>query len=622
MSQELWLILLLAASLLATGYLAYRIHRGSSARLEDERRRVRHLEELHLATTEVLAAAIDAKDQKAPHHLRRVQAYAEGVARGLGMPEHEIEGLKTAALLYDIGKLAVPDHILAKTGPLTPEEYAKVRIHPRVAADILSSVPFPYPVAQLILSHHERWDGRGYPSGLRGTQIPLGARILCVADYFEALTSDRPYHGAMSLEASIALILHNSNHAFDPRVVDTFVRMLPELRAQLDRQGHLHKPSSDVSHGANAASTRGRTAPKPSVFEQIALAHREIYALYQIAQTMGTGLGVSDTMALIAPKLAHLIQFSACALFLRTESTDTLQCRFATGTDADVIERLSLRKGNGLTGWIARNREDLMQRGLTTDPNPDTTTLLQSALVSPLLSGDRFIGMLAVYHTEPNFYGDDHRRLLDRVCVQAASVVHNAMIFEQTQEDSLTDPLTALPNARSMRSYLTRELARSRRARSEVAMVVIDLNGFKAINDQYGHHTGDRALREVANVLRATIRPYDVCARYAGDEFVVVLPDCNRAEAEDKRAELQQAVESLRFEGGPDDRVPLSISAGTAVFPHDGSDYDSLLTEADRNMYMDKSRRRHGAGTDAVDSTPPSPIGRARRSAEKLQLPH
>ena len=153
-------------------------------------------------------------------------------------------------------------------------------------------------------------------------------------------------------------------------------------------------------------------------------------------------------------------------------------------------------------------------------------------------------------------------------------------------------------------------------------MVVIDLNGFKAINDQYGHHTGDRALREVANVLRATIRPYDVCARYAGDEFVVVLPDCNRAEAEDKRAELQQAVESLRFEGGPDDRVPLSISAGTAVFPHDGSDYDSLLTEADRNMYMDKSRRRHGAGTDAVDSTPPSPIGRARRSAEKLQLPH
>jgi putative nucleotidyltransferase with HDIG domain len=152
------------------------------------------------------ALAIDAKDQTAPNHIRRVQLYATGLARVLGMSRDEIHAVKTAALLHDIGKLAVPEHILAKPGPLTAEEFQKVRIHPQVGAEIIAAVPFPYPVAPLILSHHERWDGRGYPSGLKEDEIPLGARILCIVDYFDALTSDRPYHKAISVEAALALI--------------------------------------------------------------------------------------------------------------------------------------------------------------------------------------------------------------------------------------------------------------------------------------------------------------------------------------------------------------------------------------------------------------------------------
>ena len=155
--------------------------------------------ELHLATIEALALAIDAKDQTSQTHIRRVQLYATSVARALGMSENEVQGVKTAALLHDIGKLAVPEHILSKPGPLTPEEFQKIRAHPKVGADIVSSVPFPYPVAPLILSHHERWDGKGYPSGLKGDEIPLGARILSVVDYFDALMAERPYHKAMSL---------------------------------------------------------------------------------------------------------------------------------------------------------------------------------------------------------------------------------------------------------------------------------------------------------------------------------------------------------------------------------------------------------------------------------------
>ena len=182
---------------------------------------------------------------------------------------------------------------------------------------------------------------------------------------------------------------------------------------------------------------------------------------------------------------------------------------------------------------------------------PSDRTTLHSALVCPLVFNERFIGTISVYHIEPSVYTDDHRRLLDRISEQAAAVIYNSMVFEQTQEDSLTDPLTGLPNTRFMFMHLTRELARAERLKSEVSLLVMDLDNFKDINDTYGHHIGDRALRDVAGVLRTAIRPYDICVRYAGDEFIVVLSGCGGEEAERKRVELQRAVDSLPFEPRP-----------------------------------------------------------------------
>ena len=540
--------------------------------------RAKHVAAAHLATIEALALAIDAKDQTAPYHIRRVQVYASGLARALGMSRRDIQGVKIAALLHDIGKLAVPEHILAKPGALTPEEFQKVRVHPRVGAAIIGDVPFPYAVASLILNHHERWDGRGYPEGLREQQIPLGARILSIVDYFDALTSERPYHHAMPVHAAVALLEQEAGKALDPDAVRTFVRLLPELRAEIGRLG------LDAAAAPAAAP----------VLEDIALAHREIYALYQIAQTMGTSLGIPDTMTVISSKLTRLVPFSTCALFLHTETTETLHCRFAVGVEAELLQGISVRNGAGLSGWVARQRRPLVNARPATDFEaaglPPTT--LQSALVCPLMFHDRFIGTLCVYHVEPGFYQDDHRRLLDRVCEQAAAVVHNAIVFEQTQEDSLTDPLTGLPNTRFMFVHLARELARADRLKAEVSLIVMDLDDFKEINDTFGHHIGDRALREVAGVLRNAIRPYDICVRYAGDEFIVVISGCSREEAESKRRELQEAVDSIRLEVQPNVRIPMMMSAGAAVFPHDGDSYEVLLATADSRMYRDKSERR------------------------------
>src|SRR5262249_19047518 len=226
----------------------------------------------------------------------------------------------------------------------------------------------------------------------------------------------------------------------------------------------------------------------------------------------------------------------------------------------------------------------------------DAQSRLHSAIVCPLYLGDTFIGSLALFHTEANRYNDDHRRLITSVADQAGAVIHNSIVFEQAQEDSLTDPLTSLPNRRSLFSRVSHELARAQRLQSELTMIVLDIDEFKRINDTWGHHVGDACLREVANVLRSVLRQYDMCVRFAGDEFVVVISDCGRDSAESKRLELQEQIGAIEVEVEvySGQRIQLKARAGAAVFPYDGKSYEELLAQADRRMYQDKSMRRGG----------------------------
>jgi diguanylate cyclase (GGDEF)-like protein len=539
--------------------------------------------------------------------------YAAALAKAAGLSADEIQGVKTAALLHDIGKLAVPEHILSKPGPLTQEEFQKVRIHPQVGAEIIAAVPFPYPVAPLILSHHERWDGKGYPQGLAGEEIPIGARILTIVDYYDAVTTERPYHRALNSVSALAMLKHEAGRALDPKLLTTFVEMLPSLAADYARdETPAETPPETIAVGTGSPAVA--VMPKAAdAFQNIALAHREIYALYEIAQAMGTSLGVSDTMALISSKLSKLVPWSGCALFLYDAGTERLPCRFASGVDAPRLLNASMAVGEGLSGGVAKNRRSLING----DPRVSfraagivESTVLNAAIVCPLYFDDVFLGCLALYHTTPDYYAEDHRRLLERVAEQAGAVVHNSIVFEQTQEDSLTDPLTGLPNRRSMFVYLSRELARAGRLKSEVALIVMDVDRFKAINDTYGHNVGDSALRAIAHDLQQALRPYDLCVRYAGDEFIVVVSDCSRDAAEAKRRELQARLCKIELSVRPGRVTRLAVSAGVAVFPHDGATYEALLAEADVRMYRDKTTRRGEIPIVPVSAAPAEYVAR------------
>jgi len=546
-------------------YLVFRSYHSVVSRLRDEQEQTQRAMEVQLATTEALALAIEAKAGCTPEHIRSIQHYAAMLAEAFGLSDADVQAVRAAALLHDIGNMAVPEHILAKADALTPEEFERVKIHPRVGADILRGVPFGAPVAELVLCHHERWDGLGYPAGLAGEDIPVGARILAIADSFSTLQADRPYRPARTYAEALAVLQEFSGTAFDPELVDLFIARL--------------KTVSEAVVGLFDAP-EGRDS-EPLALRDIAGAHREEQTLYEIAQALGSSLGVADAMALIKEKVSRIVPFTTCALFLGDDEQGFV-CRYAHGPGTEALFK-----------WAPKSWSDLALRlPACADGRGPRGEDLAALLPCRLVFDGRLIGGLVIYHTVAGSFSDEHRRVLGRVSEQAAAVIYNSTRFEQTEHESHTDPLTGMANRRSLDRQLEAGLASAVRSGTRGSVVVLDLDRLKEINDTYGHDAGDRALRAVGSVLRSTVRQNDLCARFAGDEFIVVLWDCLPENEARRVADLQSAVAAFPFEPRPGVRVSLSISAGAARFPEDGTTFEELLAAGDERMYHDKAGRR------------------------------
>lgn len=553
-------------ALAVPAYLVFRSYGSVVSRLREEQEETRRAMDVQLATIEALALAIEAKAGCTPEHIRAIQHYAGMLAEAALLSESDVQAVRTAALLHDVGNMAVPEHILAKPDKLTPEEFERVKIHPRVGADILRNVPFGAPVAELVLAHHERWDGLGYPGGLRGAEIPIGARILAIADCFSTLQTDRPYRRARSRADAIDVLRDFSGVSYDPALVDLFI-------ARLDAATEGATPAPVMDAWAEVDSSIG--------LRDIAGAHLEEQTLYDIAQALGSSLGIDEAMALLQDKVTRLVPFSTFALFLGGEDAGYV-CRYAHGPGTEALMKWSPRTWQELSVRMPSNADGRGAHGEE----------LAALLPCPLTQDDTLIGALVFYHAVPDGFTDDHRRILGRVSEQAAAVITNATRFEQTQHESHTDPLTGLANRRALARQVEAGLARAAHANATASVIVLDLDRLKEINDTYGHEAGDRALRAVGSVLKTTVRQSDVCARFAGDEFVVVLWDCTPDKEAPRVREMQSAVAIYPFEPRPGVLLSLSISAGPAQFPADGRSFEELLAVADERMYRDKASRR------------------------------
>jgi diguanylate cyclase (GGDEF)-like protein/putative nucleotidyltransferase with HDIG domain len=542
---------------------------------------------LHMRTIEALALAIEAKDQTTHDHLERVRVYAVEMAKRLNLPPHEIEALRAAALLHDIGKLAVPEHIISKPGRLTPEEFEKMKIHPIVGAEILERVHFPYPVVPIVRSHHERWDGTGYPDGLKGEEIPIGARILSAVDCLDALATDRQYRKALPLDDAMQWLADQAGKAFDPKVVGLLKTIYIELETIVRLQSHLperHKLSIDLKVERGNAPANGfedgkaaETANQAAFLSSIAAARQEAQALFELTQDLGNSLSLSETLSVLSGRLKRLVPYDAIATYI--VRGNELLPEFVNGDNFRLFAALRIPMGEGLSGWVAQNRKPMLngnpalEHGYVHDPGRFSP--LRSAICVPLEGLQGVVGVLALYHSDADGYTADHLRILLAISSKVALSVENALAFQEAESSATTDYLTELPNARSLFIHLDRELARCKR-----------LDGFKKINDRFGHLEGNRILRHFSETLQGSCREYDYVARMGGDEFVIVAPGLSASAAEARGICLSELAGNAGREVCGVEW--LSLSVGCAIYPEDGVDAEKLLAEADRRMYIQK----------------------------------
>ncbi|HEX9917975.1 MAG TPA: diguanylate cyclase, partial [Pyrinomonadaceae bacterium] len=569
---------------------------GETRRGEEEKlRHIQEIADLHMNTIESLAIAIDAKDQTTHGHVRRTQIYALELGRILGVTDEELHALRAGALLHDVGKLAVPEYILNKPGKLTSAEFEKMKIHTVVGGDIIKRVNFPYPVEDIVRFHHEKWDGSGYPKGLRAEQIPLVARIISVVDFYDATRCDRPYRVGMKREDSLSLLRKMANSSFDPRVVDTFVgniEYFDNLIAEQDIQEQVASEEDALNlarpDAGLASDVLGSTTDGDSGFRSIAEAQREVYALHEIAQTIGSSLNLQDTVTLVSSKLRSIVPFDTCIIYLVDDRSGKAVAVHASGEHAEAFARRRITIGEGISGWVIANARSMCN----TPPELDLVGLpeevsgsIRGVLVSPLLRENGAFGAITLYSTARASYTTEHVRLLESVCQHAAVALNNALTFEKTKESALTDPLTELPNARAFHLALEQRIAECQRLNREpLSVLCMDLDNFKAVNDAHGHGLGDKLLASVAAVVKKQLRQMDILARYAGDEFVAIMPMASSEVAAMVAERIRTAVEEHRFPIRTGKTASVGISIGLACFPSDGETTEQLLTTAGRNM--------------------------------------
>ncbi|HEV8040752.1 MAG TPA: HD domain-containing phosphohydrolase [Bryobacteraceae bacterium] len=568
-------------------YLAYRYYRVQKSNLEMRAKTAENVAALHLRTIEGLALAVEAKDSlNTRGHLRRVRVYALAVGQDLGLKGDELEALQAGALLHDIGKLAVPEYILTKPGKLTPQEFAKMKVHPIVGAEIVEQVQFPYPVAPIVRAHHEKWDGSGYPFGLKGPDIPIGARILSAVDYLDALASDREYRRALPLDEAMKLVEAESGKALDPEVVNALGRRYRELEQSaraIDERGVTLSKNVVVERGRapDAGLDLWALAGVPSgggdYVRTIAAAGREQQMLLALTQGLGSSLDLDTILEHIESGLRPLIPYQAMAIFV--PQGDTLVMAYSTGEDKAMLCS-EVRAGEGLVGWVAQNQQPIVNGNPTVEQGPRAhfENGLNAALAVPLNRSNGLAGVLAYYRRELDAFDADQLRILTSVAPRIGTAIENALKVRELHARANMDLITGLPTLRAMMQALDLELIRAKRQNQSLAVIVAQFYGLSSLPG-VSNSDVDCGLREAARLLKTVCREYDHVARIGDDTFAMILPGMKRENLGDKVEKVHSAVLTsfaLSITDGT-----IRFGTGCARYPDDADTSKPLLAIAE-----------------------------------------
>jgi putative nucleotidyltransferase with HDIG domain len=421
-------------------YLMYRSYRLYLGKLESEKQHAEQVSNLHLRTIEALALAIEAKDQTTGEHLQRVRIYAMEIARELGLNEDEVEALRAASVLHDIGKLAVPEHIISKPGKLTPEEFEKMKIHPVVGAEILEQVDFPYPVVPIVRAHHEKWDGSGYPNGLKGEDIPIGARILAAVDCLDALASDRQYRKAMPLNEAMDKVVSEAGISFDPNVVGILKLRYVELEKLATGEPFQTMPklSTDIKVTRGSAPGAGfeesqksdilPSEPPANQGDLITTAREEAQTLSDFSHELAS-LRLDDVLALLSVRVRRLVQHDALVIYI--VRSKVLIPEFVSGDNFRMFSSLRIPVGDGLSGWVAQNAKPILNGNPSVEPgylnDSEKCSPLRSALAIPLRGTSGVVAVLALYRTHEGAFTRDELSVLLAMVSEAGLAIENAI---------------------------------------------------------------------------------------------------------------------------------------------------------------------------------------------------
>jgi diguanylate cyclase (GGDEF)-like protein/putative nucleotidyltransferase with HDIG domain len=556
--------------------ITYRSYRVQLKQLEEEKRHAEEMAALHLRTIETLALAIEAKDPTTAEHLKRVQVYTNELSKVLRLPEDDAKALQAASILHDVGKIAVPDYIISKPGRLTPDEFQRMKIHPIVGAEIAERIDFPYPVAPIIRAHHEKWDGSGYPYGLQGKNIPIGARILSVVDCFDALASDRQYRKALPLEEAMAVVDREAGKSFDPEIVKLLGQRYLELETLASGQLALEgtKLSLDVSVRRGESPDAG--------FESAGsiLAIGPVIA-EDLEEYFGEeSLNLRETLAVLGCRVTALVSCDAIAIYLL--EGDFLQAKYASGVEAERLRSLRIGIGKGVAGWVAENHKAILNGNPAVEPGyrdgQHEPSQLGSVLAVPLQTESETLGALALYSTRVDGFT---RETLDQVESFSRKV---ALAIEQAAESPSLSPhfssITGLPNFRALLCCIDAEIARNGGGGSSFVVVHARVTGIAEIHKAFGRESADETLRAIARAFRQYGRPSDYLAQISEDEFAFVMPGLNLDTARGRIDALHCMVKEAGARMWASELVSLRV--GASCFPTQGGSSQKLANAAHR----------------------------------------